>query len=125
MQFADWSLSLLKTLPFIAVIIFELTPPTLVSKFVSVYDEIFISTKYELIHSDAMSELRNELLSKDGVTEQDLRSVLGTLQKDVGLDETELKDSMTDLIEYSDDWVRTKISLFATSISLLAVFSVI
>lgn len=112
--------SLLRVLPFIVIIIFEVSPHTVASEFESTFDDFFDSTRYELIHNDARHMLLDEFSNQ--IPEEDIRRVFANIQQNIGLDEESTVKHTVHFVKYSNDVVKTRASLLGTSFSALVIF---
>lgn len=117
--------TLIKILPFLAVIAFEFVPRSTPEKFESVYDRHFDASSYQLIrggtHQSWDSVLREELEGFEGITEEDFGEIADEVNESVIIDEEGLKDFISTYVTYSDDWIRARVSIFVAFVSILAI----
>ena len=119
--------TLIKILPFSAVITFELLPllRTTTEKFEATYKEDFTDQRYQVVDEDPLWEdtIREEIGEVDRIEEIDIEELATKLDESTTINDQRLLKFIKDFVKYADDWSRARASIFATFLSVLATLS--
>jgi len=110
-----------RILPFVVVILFELSPISFRGTFESVLRDSFESTRYRLIDSSGLEILREEFEGEGSITQGDIQMAFGQLQTHAGLDDETTQEVVADFASFSNDRLSTRLSLSVTGISVLGI----
>ncbi|RLM32581.1 hypothetical protein [Haloarcula sp. Atlit-120R] len=110
-----------KILPFVVIILFELSPISFRGTFESVFSDSFESTRYRLIDESGIEILREEFEGEGSITQSDIQLAFGRLQTQAGLDDETTRKVVADFATFSNDRLSTRLSLSVTGISILGI----
>lgn len=113
-------LTLIKILPFVAVIGYEYVGGDYSGKFNSIFSEHFRGNQ-DFIQESIDQILNDEL---DSVSDSDTKRIGNEIYSSLSLDTKKLEENISPFVIFVSDWTRIKTSVFATTVSALTVIAV-